>query len=357
MNCTDCIVHQVGSSDYYGKLATTPAGPGDLPVAGSFELTLRCNLACGHCYTRFPAAADSELPTDSVKRVLDKLADAGVLLLLLTGGEIFTRTDFRAIYSHAKQCGFLLTLYTNATLATEDLAGFLADAPPRRIEVSVYGGTRETYEAVTHVTGSFARFRRGVELLLDARLPVSFKTMVLKSNAHEFGALKSWAGELGRPFRWDAIVHPRLDGGLEPAAERIGPDEIARLQPATAEAADELRALRERARATPPDERLFKCGAGTKTFHVDPRGFIHPCMMWRQNPYDLLEGAVAEWKAVVAALRAENTPPDSQCRGCESRFFCACCAAASLAETGEAGAVTDYYCQICREREKMLVIT
>jgi radical SAM protein with 4Fe4S-binding SPASM domain len=110
------------------------------------------------------------------------------------------------------------------------------------------------------------------------------------------------------------------------------------------------------AQATPPDARLFKCGAGTKTFHVDPRGFIHPCMMWRQNPYSLLQGTVAGWKVAMDGLRDEDAPLDSRCAGCASRFYCASCAAASLAETGKAGMETDYYCQICAARDKLLEI-
>jgi MoaA/NifB/PqqE/SkfB family radical SAM enzyme len=356
MSCTDCIVRQTGSSDFFERLAYATPGPGELPLAGSFELTLRCNLNCRHCYTKIPAAAESELSIDGVRRVLDALADAGVLLLLLTGGEIFMRSDFRAIYSHAKQRGFLINLYTNATRVDEQLAAFLASAPPRRIEISVYGRTRQTYETVTGVSGSFARFERGVQLLLDAGLPVYFKTMVLKSNAHEFGEIKTWSEKRGRAFRWDAIVNPRLDGDLAPAAQRISAGDIARLQPTSDAAREDMKTLRERARSTPPDARLFKCGAGTKTFHVDPRGFIHPCMMWRQNPYSLLEGTVAGWKVAMAGLRNANAPRDSRCAVCPSRFYCASCAAASLAETGKAGMEADYYCQLCAEREKLLNI-
>jgi len=354
MSCTDCIVHQIGSSDFFERLASATPGPDDLPLAGSFELTLRCNLNCRHCYTKIPGAAESELSTNGVRSVLDKLAKSGVLLLLLTGGEIFLRRDFREIYRHAKQCGFLLNLYTNAMLIDEELAAFLAAAPPRRIEITIYGHTRKTYEAVTGVAGSFDRFRRGTQLLLDAGLPVCFKTMVLKSNAHEFGEIKTWAEQRGRVFRWDAIVQPRLDGNLEPASERVSPDEVARLQPTTAEATNELR---ERARSTPPDARLFKCGAGTKTFHIDPQGFIHPCMMWRQNPCSLLDEPVTGWKAVIAGLRDMNAPQDSRCADCASRFYCASCAATSLAETGKAGMETDYYCQLCAARERLSKIS
>ena len=356
MSCTDCIVHQIGSSDFLERLASATPGPHELPLAGTLELTLRCNLNCRHCYTKIPAAAESELSTDGVRRVLDKLAESGVLLLLLTGGEIFARSDFRTIYSHAKQCGFLLNLYTNGTLVDEELAAFLAADPPRRIEITIYGHTRDTYEAVTGVSGSFARFRRGVEFLLERHLPVYFKTMVLKSNLHEFDEIKAWAGQLGRPFRYDAVVNPRLDGNLEPASERVSPDDVARLQPVDEQSRAEIGRLRERACAEPIDRRLFKCGAGTKTFHVDPRGFVHPCMMWRQNPFSLLEGTVAGWKAVMAGLRDANAPQDSSCADCVSRFYCASCAAASLAETGKAGMETDYYCQLCAAREKLLGI-
>jgi len=59
--------------------------------------------------------------TDSLG-ILDEVADAGCLWLLITGGEPLLRPDFRDIYMYAKRKGFLITLFTNGTLLDADIA-------------------------------------------------------------------------------------------------------------------------------------------------------------------------------------------------------------------------------------------
>jgi radical SAM protein with 4Fe4S-binding SPASM domain len=355
MACGDCIQHQIGSAEFLDALAAKESGS-DLPLAGSLELTLRCNVRCKHCYILYPGATDGEMSTGQVKTVLDRLAAGGVLFLLMTGGEIFARCDFREIYLHAKRLGFLITLYTNATLIDESLADFLALWRPRRIEITVYGHTEATYEAITGVRGSFNRFRRGVALLHERKLPLYLKTIVLKTNEHEFEAIRDWAHGLGAKFRYDAMVNPKLNGDLAPVAERIDPEAYVRLEGTSDEDATRYRRLVEMATSsTQVDERLFKCGAGIRTFHVDPRGHLHPCMMWRTTPYDLLGNGLDGWNAHVDSLRSRQVAGPTKCTSCSGRLACGNCAATSLVETGIAGRNVDYYCRITKARDRIFI--
>ena len=352
MACPDCIQHQIGSAELVQRLSDQA---GDFPIAGSLELTLRCNVRCRHCYILYPGATTDEMSTDEVKAILDKLADRGVLFLLLTGGEIFARCDFREIYLHAKRLGFLLTLFTNATLIDEDTANFLAEWPPRRIEVTIYGHTEETYEKVTGVRGSFQRFRRGVELLKERKLPLALKTVAMKSNRHEFEQIRAWVEAQGLPFRYDAIINPQLDGGTGVLQERLEPEDVVRLD-GTSDAHRMLyQKLLDKAKVHRRSEKAFSCGAGIKTFHVDPRGHLHPCMMWRATPFDLKNGSFAGWAGHLAALREQRIPADSECRSCGHHVACNNCAATSALENaGVPGRPVGYYCSINSARERML---
>lgn len=352
MACDDCLAHQVGSAAFVEDLAQRPDA--SFPIAGSLELTLRCNVRCRHCYILYPGATSDEMSTDEVKAILDKLAQQGVLFLLLTGGEIFARCDFREIYLHAKRLGFLLTLFTNATLVDDDLADFLAEWPPRRVEVTIYGHTEQTYERVTGVRGSFRRFREGVARLQKRGINLSLKTVVMRSNAHEFDDVRAWVEAQGLPFRFDAIINPRIDGGRDPLAERLAPEEVARLGGTGDRERQYYARLKEMAIASPRDGRAFRCGAGVRTFHVDPRGQMHPCMMWRATPYDLRKDAIEGWAHHLASLRELQIPADSGCRACHHHVACNNCAATSLLETGEAGRPVSYYCRINNARERLL---
>ena len=145
------------------------------------------------------------------------MAEAGCLWLLYTGGETFLRPDFLDIYTYAKKKGFLITLFTNGTLITPEIADYLAEWRPFSIEVTIYGRTRETYERVTGVAGSYERCLRGIRLLAEQRLPLKLKTMAFSVNRHELDAMKQFAGALGAEFRFDAMLNPRIDCSQEPA--------------------------------------------------------------------------------------------------------------------------------------------
>ena len=117
--------------------------------------------------------------------MIDEIAAAGCLWLLYTGGEVFLRPDFLDIYTRAKGQGLLITLFTNATLITPEIADVLAARPPFSIEVTVYGRSREVYERVTRVPGSYDRCLKGIERLRERGLPLKLKTMALTLNRHE----------------------------------------------------------------------------------------------------------------------------------------------------------------------------
>ncbi len=130
-----------------------------VPISGTLELTHRCNLGCVHCYLGSRQdrqhSAEREMTTDEVLSVLDQVAAAGCLNLVLSGGEPLLRRDFAEIYRHARGLGLVVTVFSNATLVTEELVDLFRDYPPYAVDISVYGATPATYEKVTGVAGSF----------------------------------------------------------------------------------------------------------------------------------------------------------------------------------------------------------
>ena len=160
-----------------------------VPLEGTLETTFRCNLACVHCYVNQPAGSRAErakeLELSRLKALVDELAAEGCLDLLLTGGEVLLRPDFPDLYLHAVRAGLRVTVFTNGTLVTDKIADLFAEFHPACVEISLYGMTRETYERVTRVPGSFDRCLQGIRKLHEARVPLKLKTMVLSWNAHE----------------------------------------------------------------------------------------------------------------------------------------------------------------------------
>jgi radical SAM protein with 4Fe4S-binding SPASM domain len=325
------------------------------PFAGSFELTERCNVACLHCFINQPAASQEararELTTVQVAGILDKIADAGCLYLLLTGGEPLLRPDFAEIYRYAVHKGFLLTLFTNGTLLTERMADFLAEWRPQSLEITLYGATEGTYERVTQTPGSYARCMRGIERALERGLPLSLKTMVLRANVHELEAMKGLAAQLGVEFRYDGSLWPRQDGGQQPYAQRLSPQELVELELADPERMQEW----QKAYRFSPDavrgDQIYTCGAGRHGFHVDCTGKLSTCMMMpRLGAYDLLRGSFEEgWEALGNLVEAKRQR-DSACSNCRVGVLCSQCPGWSQMVHGDDEMPAEFACELGRLR-------
>ena len=321
------------------------------PVFGSIELTERCNLRCVHCYINQPAgdreARDRELTLEQWRPIFDQLADAGCLWLLLTGGEIFLRPDFLDIYTYLRRKGFILVLFTNATLITPEIAGFLRDWRPFYMEVTLYGSTRETFERVTGVSGSFDRFLRGIELIDEAGIQYNLKSMIMTLNVHELYAMREYAEDRGVTYRFDAIIQPRLDGQRDVRYLRLSPEEVVDLDLADPERVRSLRDGYVWAAAFPKTDDLFTCGAGRHAFHITADGQLRICSGVRTPSYDLTRGTFQEgWNEFIPKIRRRKVSKDLPCIECDKQILCGQCPGFAELENGDPESVVEYLCQI-----------
>ncbi len=300
--------------------------------------------------------------TAEVCRLLDELAAAGCVWLLFTGGEILLRPDFPEIYDCAKEKGFLVTLFTNATLVTSELAERLARSRPFSIEVTLYGATRATYEAVTGVPGSFGRCLRGIAYLKDRGLPLKLKSTVLTLNRHEIREMQRLAEEdLGLPFRFDAQLNPRCDSSQAPLGVRLSAEEVVALD--MADPAREA-ALRDLAgRIGPLDaaggvrQTLYACGGGAHSFAVDPYGRLRLCLLSPGEGFDLCRGSFREgWERHLAQLREQPLQPGNKCTRCALDAFCGMCPANGALECGDPRRPVDFLCRVAHLRAYALGI-
>ena len=124
------------------------------PFSVLFELTPKCNLNCIHCYLQNVHSAE-QLNYEEITKILDILYEKGILFLTLTGGEILLRKDFLDIYLYAKKRGFLVELFSNGLLFSDDIINVLQKYPPLYIDITLYGACEETYRKVTKIHGAF----------------------------------------------------------------------------------------------------------------------------------------------------------------------------------------------------------
>ena len=336
-----------------------------VPVEVSIEVTHRCPLECQHCYNNLPMsdghARKQELSFDEHVHLLDQLVEAGCLWLLYTGGEIFARKDFLDIYTEAKKRGFIITLFTNGTMITPRIADHLAEYPPFNIEITLYGATRETYEALTQIPGSFGRCMRGIALLLERGLPLKLKTVPTSVNVHEVYEMKRFAEQdLGVEFKFDPMVNPRTDCSQSPLNVRLTPEEAVALEfRDPVRRAEYLRLVEsELAANLPTSTKRYTCGGGHNGCAIDPKGKMTICVLSHRDGYDLRSGSFQEgWDGRLKEIRNTRISRETICTNCRIRTLCSMCAANGELENGDAEAPVDFLCEVAHLRAYALGVS
>jgi radical SAM protein with 4Fe4S-binding SPASM domain len=282
------------------------------------------------------------------------------LWLLYTGGEIFARKDFLEIYTYAKQKGFLITLFTNGTLITERVADYLQQWPPFAIEITLYGLTKETYEALTGIEGSYERCMRGVALLCERGLPLKLKTVPTSVNKHEVVAMKEFVEqELHLDFKFDSLVNPRIDCSQSPLAVRLSPEEVVVLDLHWPKLAAEHREAAKHdldtASAPQQNDTVYSCGGGVNSFALDPYGHMSICVLSHQDTYDIRSGSLREgWERFLLKVRTKERTRISKCVKCRIRSLCSMCPANGELENHDPESPVDFLCEVAHLRAMAL---
>jgi MoaA/NifB/PqqE/SkfB family radical SAM enzyme len=264
--------------------------PERYPLSCQWEITCRCNLRCVMCYTdcfNRPEKIRTELATPEILRIMDEIADAGCVELCLTGGEPLARPDFFRIYEHAKARGLLVTIFTNGTLITDEIADRLAALPPQRVEISLHGLRETTFEAITQGQGSFQRCRNAIQLLLDRGIPLLLKTTAMSLNRDEILETKTFVRGLGPlGYKLGERLRPALDGSDAPGRFALSDDELGDLERRDPELWAEACARGSSANTA--------CDSGVRSFHIDAYGRLQLCSGNRRDGYDLRCGSFQE---------------------------------------------------------------
>lgn len=343
------------------------------PISFDLEVTARCNMNCKHCYINLPLgdqeAMASELTGPEILDIARQAVDLGAVWCLITGGEPLLRKDFTDVYLGLKRLGLLVSVFTNATLIGEEHVALFCKYPPRDIEVTVYGVTRETYEKITRRKGSFDSFMRGLQMLQEGGLRIRLKAMAVKSNLHEQQAIadfcQAWTKDY---FRFDPQLHLRFDGNplrnAEIRTERLTPEQIVTLEEADQKRSD---AMRERCDKLINEQfthficdHLFHCGAGNSSFNVSYDGRFRLCSsLWAEGTtYDLKTGPLSEaWYEFVPQVRdrrAQREEFRETCRKCALVNLCLWCPAHAHLESGMLDGPTPYFCEVAHKRAALI---
>ena len=318
------------SYDQYMPYLFSRAGAAGVPLAGTFELTCRCNFDCRMCYihrSQFDASARAAERDAAWWLALARSArDAGMLTLLLTGGEPLLRPDFPEIYTACRNLGLLVSVNTNGTLLTPELVQLLAQTPPQRINLTLYGASRETYAALCGRPEAYDRVLWTIDALQAAGVPLKLNFTETPYNQADAPAVYAFARARG--LRVDAVtycfppVRARENGAC--TSERFSPEVSAREQVRYDRFRFGEEGFRARARALldgqtlPPADACqelptekIRCRAGLSTFWVTWDGQLRPCGMmctYRSGTISRLRGRRSAPRASGSCCRPNAQP-------------------------------------------------
>lgn len=352
----------------YGKRDVLWREKKPLLQAIDFELTERCNNNCIHCCINEPQNSGEvmrrELSSQEWKHLLDQAANLGALTVRFTGGEPLLREDFADLYMYARRLGMRVMLFTNARLISVELADLFSRIPPlEAIEVTVYGMKEESYESVSRSPGSYLEYKRGIELLLEKKIPFIVKGVLFPQTISEMDEFFAWAKTI--PAMRDL---PSLAMFLELRHRRDSEHKnrrIAQLR-IEPEKAMEILALkpdlyrRETSRfcmkfLDEPSKKIFTCNAGNKIC-VDAYGKIQFCLGLR-HPQTTVDSRCCSLEEVLKVkvpqlreLVSGNPSFIEKCGRCFIRSLCEQCPVKSWTEHGDLDTPVEYNCRIAHEQ-------
>jgi radical SAM protein with 4Fe4S-binding SPASM domain len=342
------LIHQEGYSKFSRRVHDKFL-KNRIPVNAGIELTRKCNLQCVHCYERGVSKnGREELSFLQLRGILDQIAELGSLWLMLTGGEVLTREDFFDIYIYAKKKGFIISVLSNATLITPEIADTFKKWKPFTVEIPLYGADARTHDGVTGVKGSFAAALRAIALLKERNVQVNLKTFVTSLNYQSLKDLNKFAANLGYGLSLDCAMFPCIDHSQEPYKYRLKPKEVFEVLFETLQnKKDYLKTVKETMEnfsCSEESDYFYNCYAGKGIFFIDAFGFLDVCIFSKSLHYDLLKGSVKEAvEKHFPVIRGRKLEDNSKCRSCQMRNFCNFCPAIADLEADKLN--LDYYCE------------
>ncbi len=349
--------------------------PDRIPIDGTFELTVRCNLHCKMCLFRHDdsenkAIRAAELSTRQWINLADQAAEAGTFSLLLTGGEPMLRPDFCEIYEGIYQKGFLLTLYTNATLVTPKIMETLRKYPPHKIGITVYGSSADIYEKVCGNANAFDQMYSGVQQLLTLPSKIEFRTTIIRDNYRDMDAIERLVREkfqyTDRLTQSSMVLQSVRGACADVNSCRIDPEDNVQLsyqrsinimKQYLGNDYSENNVNIEKAEVSDiPEDKptLFGCEAGMSSYVITWDGKLIGCQLFDLFHEEVINQSFKKaWEKYpfLVKIPALNT----ECQKCQNLADCSCCYVTRYIETGDLGGKTEYICRYTNAMHELLI--
>lgn len=336
-----------------------------IPLAGTFELSPVCNFSCRMCYVRKTA---KQLEKEGHRlysieqwiKLANECKEAGMLYLLLTGGEPFLYPEFKILYEKLHSMGLLLSINTNASLIDDSIIEWLKDYAPANINVTLYGASEETYEKICGNGAAYKKVQENIRKLKDVGIFVSINASMIPENADDMEKIIHFGKKYDIPVRVGTYMFPPVRRESEESDSRFTPEEagemgvlkyyyeldedgfreVGKKMLSTLKQEDEM----ENVWGYGPE--TMKCRAGRSTFWVSWEGKMSACgiMDFPIVQYPFENDFEKCWLNLTEAVRTKTVL--KECAGCPKKEICHPCAAIISTETGDVNKKAPYLCEM-----------
>ncbi|MBI2266647.1 MAG: radical SAM protein [Armatimonadetes bacterium] len=294
------------------------------------ELTDGCNLNCKYCYRDAGGRKAHHLPTSALLRALDEMAQEGVRVVELTGGEPLFHPDSRSILVWCLNRFELVCLLTNGWLLDRALLDEVCGFEHKLlVQVDLDGPSPFVHDQMRGVSGSFERACLAITLLSQRGIRCKVAMTVAPDNLPFTEDVLLLARRLGATFFSCASV---VDFGRGSTCH-LSYEETCTFQ-------EQLSLLRAKHRhfLFPAETDLGglnsgprRCGAGWRMMVLGPDGSIRFCPLADERETSL--GSINRGyrsfleSAPSSFLRETPLPGIAYCSGCAHHPYCTGCLA------------------------------
>jgi radical SAM protein with 4Fe4S-binding SPASM domain len=323
-------------------------------------------LRCKHCYENAgPKPAPDELTTEEAKHAIDEFVNAGVVALAFSGGEPLVRKDFFEIARYAAEKELYVSVASNGTLITKEVARKMKESGVQYVEISL-DGFEKTHDEFRGIQGAWKRTVEGIKNCVEAGLDTCVATTVTHYNLKEIPKLLEFAEKELHANRFIAFNFIPVGKGKEIVDQDLTPQEREELLDFLySKLVDENRKIDTlstapqyavtsykfafgpvvathftnraaiemlKGRTKSLTEFIGGCGAGRLYCGMEPNGDIEPCVFIPIKVGNIREQSLTSiWRESSVLKQIRNRDLFKGCGECEYKYICGGCRARAYA--------------------------
>lgn len=327
------------------------------PILIVWNFTNACNLYCKHCYQNAHEALPDELSLEERLHVIDEMDKNDVATLAISGGEPLMSKDFWPVAKYAADKGIFVSVATNGTLITPDVAARLKEVGVQYVEISVDSANPKKHDEFRGGQGFWEKAVQGIKncAAIDG-MEVGLATTVTQKNFGELQDLIDLSKDLGANYfyafnfipagRGTAIEKDDLTPQMREEMMRILYDNLVNNGVKTFSTCtqygrycynanpDSVMITSHYGSATGQHAKMLcdyigGCGCGRLYCAMQPNGKITPCVFIPIEVGDIRKNSLSEiWlnSPVMQEMR-DRDKLEGNCKTCSNRSMCGGCRA------------------------------